>query len=1071
MGRSVREYVDASAVELTLAPAAAHAAHVWLGAPGASGPVRATAIGIASLDRAAASLGATFSAEFAGERMPAPGSRTTDFTRYVIVHLPDGVSYDDALARFAACPGVERVSPLAVLPLSIVPDDSLYSEEWWLPDIQAPGAWGGVLGDNDDVVAVIDTGLLPYHPDLLFNQWINDAEKNGLPGVDDDGNGFVDDVTGWDFVDLASASLAATGEDWRDADNDPNDMVGHGTACAGLIGADTNNRIGMAGTIWYSKIMPLRIGWAFPGALRGEGEVRMDFAAEAIRYATRMGARILNMSFSNLDTDGLGAAVTDAVAAGVIPIVAAGNNGEPNDLGLRDDVISVAATDPSRALEYFSNLGPWTTLAAPGGSMKSLWSIGIGADSLGLRTPGYSPVINGTSFAAPLVAGAAALVESRRRQEGHAMLDAQEMKLRLVETTQQEIAPGLGLLSIAGAVTPSHPSSVARLSGATVGASVVIPLQLGGAQIVCVTTDSSMVMLDGTNLDTLWVRRLADQPVTGVAGAVMNAGYGIGLFCGTAGGTIEGFDVHGTRLPGFPTEALGVGLSGGPALGDLDGDGKLEIVCGADDGTIMAWHADGSAVAGWPRVAGSGRVLPVALTDLDGVAGVEVIATCDDGHATVLHGNGTRLSGWPKLYPNSLRAPVVTYFLATNDTGIVFTEYDLLHALNAAGVERNGFPVALGGPAVSDLAVGDLNDDLSPDVVVALDLPPRVAAYDGNGAALGGSWPHGMKSGLVGTPVIGPLAVANANAVLVQRAGDLIALGTAGDSLGWFPKPGMAGAAPTIADVNGDRWPDVVAGTGADPLHHFYVYSSGMNGVVNVVAPWPTPRANTARTGSLLYRPPIFVPDLTPPGRVTDLRIAAVGDTSVLLVFTASGDDSTSGRPKLYEVHADTYPVKESDFNASPWSRSFTPTVNGGQPESLQYGGFTPGARLHFGLRAVDQVGNVSLVSNDVAAELHVGGPLDGAQELALAPTTNPAIPPFSFYWHADPAAVGTPQRLRLYDVTGRVRLDHDLGTGAGGVWVWDGRDDHGNAVRSGVYFARLQSGARSKTTRIALLR
>jgi hypothetical protein len=170
-------------------------------------------------------------------------------------------------------------------------------------------------------------------------------------------------------------------------------------------------------------------------------------------------------------------------------------------------------------------------------------------------------------------------------------------------------------------------------------------------------------------------------------------------------------------------------------------------------------------------------------------------------------------------------------------------------------------------------------------------------------------------------------------------------------------------------------------------------------------------------------------------------------------------------------VSGDFLPLHESDFNAAPMGRWLKATAFAGAPESLHFGGLTPGARMHFALLAVDVAGNQSLVSNDAAAELHVGGPLDGVQDLALAPVTNPASPPFSFYWHADPAAVGMSQRLRMYDITGRVRLDRDLGTGAGGVWSWDGRDDHGNAVRSGIYFARLQSGSRSKTTRIVLLR
>ena len=115
----------------------------------------------------------------------------------------------------------------------------------------------------------------------------NWTEAGGTAGVDDDATGYIDDVHGWDFVALTSPSDVATGEDWRDEDNDPNDFVAHGTAMAGLVGALTNNSIGVAGTNWKVRILPLRVGWAYAGSSLGSGEVRMDFVAAAC--ATRLG--------------------------------------------------------------------------------------------------------------------------------------------------------------------------------------------------------------------------------------------------------------------------------------------------------------------------------------------------------------------------------------------------------------------------------------------------------------------------------------------------------------------------------------------------------------------------------------------------------------------------------------------------------------------------------------------------------------------------------------------------------------------------------------------------------------
>jgi subtilisin family serine protease len=1084
LGASVRGWYAGDALELTLAPRPAHALYARANSARAAGATRLDRSGIASLDRVAAALGgATFAPEFAGERVPPAGGRARDFTRYQIVHLPPGAGLAEALVGFAACPEVVRVSPLAVLPLDRVPDDSLYAQQWWLNDpvghgdIDVEPAWDVTTGGSGVVVAVLDAGVLPYHPDLSGrvagswgNLWTNPPERDGLPGVDDDADGQVDDVWGWDFVDLPSAAQALAGEDWRDPDGDPNDMVGHGSACAGLIGALTNNVSGMAGIDWNARIMTLRVGWAYPGAQRGDGEVRMDFAAQAVRYATLHGARIISMSFGNLDTDGFGAAIDDAVAAGAVVVVASGNNGSPNDAARLPEVISVAATDRNAAVTLWSNVYEYTTLAAPGVGLQSLWSAGVGSDSLGLRTPAYSPPIDGTSFSGPQVAGAAALIVSRLSQLGQPLPDAYGMKLRLVETGR-DIGASIPLLDVYAAVLGDGVGSAIRMGAPSIGAQAVLRLGSGDTRIVGATADSAMVALGGRSRDTLWVARLADLPVSGVAGAQMNAGYGVGLFCGTRGGTIEGFDLNGHPLPGFPTAATGVGLTGGPALGDLDGDGRLEVVCGADDGSVMAWHADGSEVTGWPRTVGAGRVLPVALANLDGRPGAEVIAACDDGHVTVMRGTGARVPGWPKLYPNSPRPPVVDTLGATHDTCIVFTEYDQLHALSLAGVERAGFPVAMGGPATSDMAVADLDGDRHDEIVLALDQPPRLAVFEADGLPLAsGTWPRGIKQGLVGTPVIAPFPGATRQAVLLQRAGELIAVDQSGDSLRTFPQPGRAGAYPTIADVDGDGLQDVVAGTGPDPGNHFYIYRAGTSGVGGAQNAWPTPRGNSARTGSQIDIPSAFVPDATPPARVTDLVVSAVRDTFVMLRWSATGDDSLLGTPARYEVRAWDRPLDEANFGLAPELRIVMPTADAGAPESLHFGGLAPGARLHFALRAVDAAGNASPVSNDASAEMHVGGPLGDTHTLSLAPHTNPGSLPLAFYWHADPATVGTTQRLRLYDISGRLRFDRDLGTGAGGVYTWDGRDDHGSRAGAGIYFARLYSGAGTKTARVVLL-
>src|SRR5262245_24608485 len=410
-------------LEIQLAAAAARRA-----APAYQAGLRDGRVGVAGVDAAASALGGVrFTPLFRGERPADAGSTGPDFTSFYVAHLPPGLDLEQALRRFESLPEVASATPIAILPLDAAPNDSLWASSFWYyqpsrMDVHAPEAWDVSTGDTSVVVAIIDTGINPYHPDLggtvagvagqIYTNW---AEANGTPGVDDDGNGYVDDVHGWDFVALPNLSDVYPGEDGLDEDNDPNDFVAHGTGVAGLVGALTNNTIGVAGMNWNVRLMPLRVGWADPGSGLGSGEIRMDFVVSAIRYATLMGAKVINCSFETANEPGLDAALDGAAAAGVTVVVAAGNTGGPNDLASRREVISVAATDAADNVGFPASLGTEVDLAAPGFNIASTWlqPRPFSGDSIAMRQPGYRANLSGTSFSSPLVAGAAALLQAR----------------------------------------------------------------------------------------------------------------------------------------------------------------------------------------------------------------------------------------------------------------------------------------------------------------------------------------------------------------------------------------------------------------------------------------------------------------------------------------------------------------------------------------------------------------------------------------------------------------------------------------------------------------------------------
>src|SRR5262245_5164967 len=335
-------------------------------ATGQGGTPRLARIGVSSVDAAARSLGAWFEPAFRGESAATP--RASEFASYVLVHVPGGTDLGAALDRFESLVEVERVEPIPIVPMLALPNDSLWAQSIWFyqpsrHDLHAPETWDLTTGDTSQVVAIIDTGLLRDHPELGGRTpgssgqiWTNGDERGGLPGVDDDGNGFVDDTWGWDFVDLLPGSDVRAGEDGYDPDGDPNDFVGHGTNIAGLIGAIANNGSGVAGTMWNVRLMALRVGWASNRA--PTGEVGLQYAAEAVRYATRMGASVINCSFSSQPFGPLALAVAEATHRGVIVVSAAGNNGATSSLINREDVLSVAAVDRNDAVAAFSFRSP-----------------------------------------------------------------------------------------------------------------------------------------------------------------------------------------------------------------------------------------------------------------------------------------------------------------------------------------------------------------------------------------------------------------------------------------------------------------------------------------------------------------------------------------------------------------------------------------------------------------------------------------------------------------------------------------------------------------------------------------
>lgn len=292
--------------------------------------------------------------------------------------------------------------------LARTPNDDYFDEQWYLSKIQAPNAWDVTVGNRNVVVAVIDGGVDTDHPDLQDQIWRNPGEIAD-DGVDNDGNGYVDDVRGWDFVGN-DADASADSERGTSVD-----AFNHGTIVAGVIAAQSNNDEGVAGINWRAKIMPIRV-------LDGLGAGDMDDAIEAVKYAIDNGADVINMSFTGYAYDRqFERAIRDAYEAGVLVVAATGNkSGGGINLNkteiypacfrdLDDDwVLGVAASDTNDGHASFSNYGSaCTDLTAPGVDVFGALNFISGDELFGSRYGGY---YDGTSVAAPMVSAAAALL-------------------------------------------------------------------------------------------------------------------------------------------------------------------------------------------------------------------------------------------------------------------------------------------------------------------------------------------------------------------------------------------------------------------------------------------------------------------------------------------------------------------------------------------------------------------------------------------------------------------------------------------------------------------------------------
>ncbi|MDD4974233.1 MAG: S8 family peptidase [Bacteriovorax sp.] len=351
----------------------------------------------------------------------------TSFGTFARIETNKGLS-DLAFSALASDPGIEYIEPNYIITLNKikggeevpVPKDTSFKKQWGMKndgkngsifssgvageDINVLRAWSITQGSKDVKIAVIDTGVDYTHPDLKDQIDVNLSELNGKPGVDDDNNGFVDDIYGYDFA---------------NKDGDPQDGHGHGTHCAGVIGA-AHNDIGVAGIMAHVKIVPIKF-------LSDKGSGESIDAIAAIDYGIKRGVNIMSNSWGGGEKEqSLEDAIKAAESAGITFVAAAGNESANNDTTASypanyevGNVISVGSYTSTGAKSSFSNFGVKSVhVTAPGSNILSTYKNG-----------GYT-TMSGTSMATPHIAGIVGLLLSQEPN-----LTPAQIRERLVNTS------------------------------------------------------------------------------------------------------------------------------------------------------------------------------------------------------------------------------------------------------------------------------------------------------------------------------------------------------------------------------------------------------------------------------------------------------------------------------------------------------------------------------------------------------------------------------------------------------------------------------------------------------------
>nr|MDK2851063.1 serine protease [Candidatus Cloacimonadota bacterium] len=986
---------------------------------------------------------------------------------------------DDAVLALHKDPALIYAELEAINYQKFVPDDPMLPQQYTHPLLQSFEAWDYVTGSHDIIVAITDSGVKWNHPDLIGNIWINPAESPGMSidwenglilggnGLDEgEGGGKADDLVGWDFV---------------DNDNNPyqnysaNDHGTHVSGCAGAVG---NNGIGVVGTSPNVSIL------ACKGAPSDSPSTGVQNAYDQMLYAGQVGADIINASWGGPGNGSYPNSIVNYVTAlGSTVVAAAGNENIEHNSNYQDypadadNAFNVAATNHNDMKVSFSDYGLPIDISAPGENILSTV----------IANNGYASY-SGTSMASPVVAGVAALVKSL-----HPNMSSQDLRNRLMYTADpiDDINPNYAGLLGAGRINAFTATMYDKIPNiqidefnfneivgdndgvANPGETVSLNISLANAM-----TGNGVLWMDANDLSAT-IR--TNYPGVTIIDSVSTYGQSGYLYAGSTAWNQEEFkfstvsDLPTEPIPfelvitsnadqefpyskvipfnvelsliqqGWPFDSHGA-ASSSPVLVDLNGDNQREIIFGDQEANIQALSVNGlSVIPGFPLPLGASTVGSIAQAKLDTDSSFDFAASLVNNNIVAFNSNGDILFSHPA--GGILRSgPVIANIIDGQSAKvIVVTQNGNLLVLNSDGTNAENFPTALGGAFLSAPSVADLNGDGNLEIV-ACSLNGYLYA-------------------------INPLT---------------------GENISGFPVQITGGSqnSITIADIDGDLSPEILIA--ASTSGFFYAFNH--DGSVNF----------QKTIGGQIKSSPV-VADVNNDGNTEIILIAANGD---VYIMNHTGEN-LPGTPIAVGTTVESSPVVARFDNGSDYAGIIFGDSNGYLHSVRLDGAESPNfpiklrgsIRVSAALADLDNDSDLDIIvpdnSNynviDIKREIDsiewecFTGTYNRSGNIAQpTPNIDLVIPIKDTELYSAYPNPFNPQTTLSFNLkeAGEVSLDiynqrgqkvrslvnSKMDAGEHKI-VWNGTDDNGRNVSSGLYFYRLKSGKYSSTRKMIMMK